>query len=259
METSVIFVFFLTFVSVDSQRDYHKHLELVGWQPFPVYRNISVYEKTACQRDATNNLDWLRFDNDQRCINIVTNVDVPRCFYDQLLTNNISYINRDMNYIINRKLDLKRIKLRFFCNSFIIFTHKIGLIEKLFTGDRINFYPFTKIYLFVPKQLIIPKKCVSAALQLGVDLFAVRNSIFNEFIPRFNLKYRKIKNLYTNKTLKTSEKDSTELRKYFGTVLTHPLFDNDQTQRNTFRIALFHCPPYVIIDADKKKYITRIY
>lgn len=224
-----------------------------AWQPFPVYGKISVFEKTICREDKDNSLKWLRFDNFQRCLIILSDFDIPACFFDQLERNNVTFITRDVNYMINRNVLRERQPRRFICDSYIIFTYKLTLIERLF-NERKHFYPFAKIFLFIPITLIVPNETISAALHMGLNFYAVRNSIFRKSVPYFNLNYRQILNLYTNQVLNTATTNETVLREFFGRVSTHPLFDKSIVKTRPFRISLFDCQPYVkIYNAEKKE------
>lgn len=126
-------------------------------------------------------------------------------------------------------------------------------IKRLFDGRK-RFYPFGKIFLFLPSTLAIPNEIISAALQLGLNFYAVQNEIFNNSIPYLNLNYRQILNLYTNQVLNTTTTDDIGLQKYYGTVATHPLFDKSIVKSRPFRISVSDCPPYVeIYNAEKKQ------
>lgn len=232
------------YCSVHGYSDWHNH-------PFPVYGNITVFEKNHCHEDRNQNLHWLQFENHQRCLNIVSDIDVPHCLYAQLERNNISYMIRDINFILSRDVIKHPIDRRFTCYFYMLFTHSDTLLRDIFDNQRPRFYPFTTVFLLIPKTMIIPKEHIQSALQLGINLYGVYNGIFNKNIPYFNLNYRRIKNLYTNRTLNTSETDTKILSEYFGNVLTHPLFDASITKKRPFRIAAFNCPPYVMIDKNQ--------
>lgn len=237
-------------VSVSCAVD-HVHFDV--WQPFPVYKNISVFEKTDCREDVHNSLKWLSFANYQRCVIIVSDVDIPSCFFKQLEQNNITFIIRDENYMISRDILRKLEPRKFICGSYIMFTEKSMFIQRLFAGRK-HFYPFAKIFLFVPISLNITNETISTALHMGLKFYTVHNTIFKKSVTYFNLNYEQVLNLYTNQTLNTTTGDETVLREFFGTVSTHALFDKSIVKSHPFRVSLFDCPPYVkVYNAEKKE------
>lgn len=227
--------------------------ENIEWSyTVPHCGKIEVFEKIVCREHAAQNLAWLRYANFHQCVTLVTDTSVPSCLYMQLERNNLTIINKNKSFL------LEEVQLRQYkgpkCDTFMILTQDFAFIDAIFgKGMKRHFRPFTNIFLFIPKSMIVPRCHVVKAIKHGYNLFVLRNSFFNQTIPYFNLNYWYLKNLGTNRTIFTGIENPTTLANFFGTIENHPLFNASFRKEKKFKVALFHCPPYVIVRKGMKK------
>lgn len=216
----------------------------------PKYGNVTVFQKFTCLESRLQNLFWLKYRNFHTCVHIVTDMTIPSCLYEQLERNGLTYMSKNISFL---ETELEHRQLRGTkCGTFMIITQDPKFIKELFDSEKPHFRPFTNIFLFIPKWLFVPRKYILRTINRGYNVFALRNSFFNTSTPYFNLNYWYLKNLQTNQTMFTREPNKKLLTNFFGTVEGHPLFNKSITKGRPFRVALFHCPPYVIIKNSKE-------
>lgn len=216
------------------------------------YKNITVQTKLGCREDKENVLEWLRFNNYNRCIYLVSDYPLPVCLYNQMRRNNLTCMTRSTEYILLRNVIKKPPRL-VFCNSFMIFTKGVNFLKNLFDPMIRHFLPFSNIFLFTPDHLVIPHELITNALYHGYNMYSIENNFFAENLTYFDLSYHRLINLYTNETLDTIEIRSEKLADYFGNVLLHPLFNKSIVKTRPFRVSTFECPPYVFTDYKTKE------
>lgn len=212
-----------------------------------IYGNITLHTKIGCREDKVNVLEWLRYNNYNRCIYLVSDYPLPVCLYNQMRRNNLTCMTRSTEYILQRDV-IKKTPRLLFCNSFMIFTKNLNFLANLFDPVIKHFLPFTNFFLFTPEELTIPHELISNALYHGYNMYSIENNFFAKNLTYFDLSYHRLINLYTNETLDTVEVRYEKLANYFGNVLTHPLFNKSIVKQRPFRISTFNCPPYVIVD-----------
>lgn len=218
----------------------------------PHYGNITIFEKIVCREDPSQRLAWLQYHNFHQCVTFVTDISVPSCMYTQFERNNLTVISKNRKFI-SENLELRQLHGPK-CDTFMILTQNYNFLEAILgKGMKHHFPPFTNIFLFVPKAMIIPEYLVQRAIHHGYNLFTLRNSFFNRTMPYFNLNYRYLTNLATNQTLHTHSKNQKEFGKFFGTVEDHPLFNKSINKEKPLRVGLFDCSPYVRVKDAKKK------
>lgn len=218
----------------------------------PEYGKIAVALKIMCREHASQNLAWLRYGNFHQCVTLVTDTAIPSCLYNQFDRNNLTVINKNKKFlrerVVFRQLNGPK------CDTFMILTQDFNFLQSIFGKENHHFRPFTNIFLFIPKTMIIPQNFIKRAIKHGYNLYSLRNSFFNRSMPYFNLNYRYLKNLATNQTILTKTHNPKKLENFFGTIENHPLFNKSIHKQRTFKVGLFHCPPYVIVeDAARKK------
>lgn len=212
------------------------------------YGHLNVFKKIVCRERKRHHLKWLRYHNFDQCVNIVSDFNVPSCLYTQILNNNMTYKNKDTNYLIARDLLTHKPNRRTSCQTYMIFTRDLAILKRLFNRGQSHLLPFTDIFLFVPSNIVLPYENILNALSHGYSIYGVKNSFFNTSYSYFNLNYGHLKNLYTNHTLLASEVSMDRIMEYFGTAATHPLFNKNIVKGRPFRIGIFNCPPYITIE-----------
>lgn len=226
------------------------------------YKNFHLKKKFFCRETKVNNMRWLGHKNFQRCVNIVSDIRVPRCFYQQLNRENIVYEQKSMVYMLNRNVAEKNplenlLESSISCDTYMIITPHLQSVTRIFSNGQQHFYPFTRIFLFTPHNISVPAESLMYALNYGYNVYGLQN---NYFVKRtfFNLDYGLLTNLHTNKTMNSTETDENIINNFFGSFKTHPLFDFKITKYRPFRVSFMHCRPYVVIlDQKKKMFVTK--
>lgn len=225
--------------------------EEIEWRYMvPQYGNITVSSKIMCREHKSQKLAWLHHENFHKCVTLLTDTSIPSCLYEQLERNNLTVINKNKMFLLGDVEHLPYNGPK--CDTYMILTQNFALLQLIFgKGKKNHFNPFSNIFLFVPKTMIIPQKVVREAMKHGYNLFVPRNSFFNRSMNYFNLNYWMLKNLATNQTISTRVQNPQKLANFFGTFDKHPLFNQTIFKKKPFRVGLFHCPPYVVVK-DKK-------
>lgn len=212
----------------------------------PHYGHITIADKIVCTENETASLEWLGQNNFHRCVNIISDLDLPACFYQQIQRANFTYQEKTILYLLNHSIFFDRpesIK----CNTYMILLDRLHFITQIFEDGQKHFYPFSYIYLFTPSTSNVPQESLLYALNYGYNVYGVKNNIFNNNSFLFDLNFGWLKNLYTNRTLYTTETNKAVVKEFFGDLRTHPLFNTSITKNRPFRIAMRNCPPYVIV------------
>lgn len=211
-----------------------------------LYKNIPVLQTIECREEGSQGLAWMHYSN-SRCINIVSDVFLPPCLYGHILRNDLAYMIKTKKYIRDRNVEPKQVR-RIMCVNYVIFTEELDLMKSIFDNEKLyHFHPFTKLFLFAPPNVTIPQATILMAMKHGFYLFEMKNNLFNSSLPNFNLDISQLKDLYSNQTIDTAVDDETSFNNFFGRLENHPLFNKSVTKGRTFRIAMYHCPPYVIV------------
>lgn len=217
----------------------------------PQYGNIQVIHRIECRERKSQSLSWLHHDNFYGCINLVADMAVPSCLYEQLERNGLMYMNKDTSLFADN-IHHQRLR-RSKCSSFMMLTQDLHFLNDIFGVGRQLFRPFTNIFLFVPSNMTIPEEIISRSIRRGYNLYRVQNRFFDRSLPYFSLNYWYLTNILTNNTMYTIRQNEQMTQKFFGRMRDHPLFDKSVKKSRPFRIGAFHCPPNVIIRDAKKK------
>lgn len=257
----IIFVKFIIFLSfnhcivcteIERKNLHREHEEDIDLSyALPQYGNIKVLYKIECHERRSQSLAWLHYANFFRCVNLVTDTILPSCLYKQLEHNGLIYMIKDRSLLVD-EVQHDRLR-RSPCPSFIILTQDLEFIKEIFGAGRHIFRPFTNIFLFVPSNMTIPQEYILRTIQLGYNLYKIRNRFFDESVPYFSLNYWHLTNIQTNRTLHTFTQNEAKIAEFFGTSNDHPLFDKTIEKTEPFRIGVFHCPPNIIIRDYEKR------
>lgn len=142
---------------------------------------------------------------------------------------------------------LKRRDIRFEvlhdCENYLIFANTSDDLKNVFDLDRDNgkqFFPFTKIYLYISENL---KGATNFDSQSQLQNFLFRNALFGYiFELKKNRNGLQIRDLLTN-DLKRS------ISSYTPSDLFHPMVDT-RIVKDDFRISLFNCKPFTFYPED---------
>lgn len=195
-------------------------------------------------------IHWIRLKNNQSCVQIVDDIGMPSCFYQQF--SDLLLRNRSPSNMLNRVA----LKHRFNCKTFIIASNNETFIETLFTGNNTHFFPFTNIYLLLPHSVVLSDPVLHHIFRKGLNAYRLRYKLVIQNNIQFYANID-VENILSNAVLLINENVSNVAEQFYGNDLRHPLFDSKNNNQTVFRISMFNCPPYVILE--RNRYVARVY
>lgn len=236
-------------------------MEMTIWREDPDWkhsnetlRHFNVYQILECREKFGQHIDWLKHDNFDRCITVVSDYNILPCVYSQFVRNNMTYKLKSKQRMVSR--DLKRVRVQSTsCSAYMIFSRDVEFVHRLFTEKQRHFRPFTKIFMISPPWMRLQWKNVLDAMGHGYKIYAVRNSLYDTSLDYVDLSYISLYNPYMNHTLNTSIHDKHVIDEYYGHPSTHALFDKKvwRYQKKVFKVGVFNCPPYIIVNNNDTK------
>lgn len=221
-----------------------------------ISKNLSAIKSIRCRERSSkqNSLHWVRLKNAQQCVQIINDMNLPKCLFHQLTKANFTYQTKGRKHMMSQNMMYKVRKLN--CETFLLFTRNLSFLVGVFRESQKHFLPFSYIYLLKPNRMKVPESSLNIAFEKGYNLFEVESEIFdkNKSINVI-LNYKRVTNLLTNASIEVSGKSVAEIDAFFGdSSNSHPLFNPEfSKKRKPFRINLFDCPPYVVVVKDEKK------
>lgn len=217
-------------------------------------RHLPAIKPFECRerQNTTNSLYWIRLKDGQQCVQIINDINLPKCMFDQFTKANLTYQTKSSEYLINQNIAIGMRKLN--CDTFLLFTQNLSFIIGVFRDNQKHFRPFSYVYLLKPNNMTVPQTSLNIAFDKGYNLFELESEIFDDDSTNVSLSYKRVTNSLSNASIEISGTNDVEIERFFGEPLfSHPLFNPEfSKKRKPFRINLFDCPPYVIM-LDQKK------
>lgn len=255
----LIIHFFLYSIGIQSviafSTDIHIWEADVSWKSSnATYRYFDVFQLLECRENEGQHMDWLKHNNFDQCVTVVSDFSISSCVFSQIGRNNMTYKIKSKQHLVIRDLQNQRVQSTA-CSAYMIFTRDISFLHRLFNVKQRHFRPFTQIFMITPPSVQIHEQNVLNAMGHGYKLYSLRSSFYNTSSNYIDLNYISLFNHYTNQTLNTSTDNKEDIRDFFGEPSTHALFDKNimRNQKKKFKIGVFHCPPYIIIQNNETK------
>lgn len=210
----------------------------------------NVFNSTGDPCPLADRIDWIRLKNNQSCVQIVDDIGMHSCFYQQF--SDLLLRNRSPTNILNRVA----LKHRFNCETFIIASNNETFIETLFAGNNTHFFPFTNIYLVLSQSVVLSDPVLHHIFRKGLNVYRIRYKMVIQNDAQFYANID-VENILSNAVLLINENVSIVAEQFYGNDLRHPLFDSKNNNQTVFRISMFNCPPYVILE--RNRYVARVY
>lgn len=220
------------------------------------YRHITLYQTLECRENPGQHMQWLKLDNFDQCVTVISDFQILPCVYSQFIHNNMTYKVKSKKHLLSRDLKSVRVRVRpTSCSAYMIFTSDDEFLHRLFTKNQRHFRPFTKIFMVSPPSLVLRQQNVLDAMGHGYKIFAVKSPFFNISLDYVDLNYISLYNPYMNQTLNASIDDAHAIDDFYGQPSNHALFDKKvwRYQKKVFKVGVFHCPPYIMITNNRTK------
>lgn len=229
--------------------DIHIWSEDTSWKRSnATFRSFSVFQMLQCHENKCQHMEWLKHNNFDQCVTVVSDFTISSCVYSQFVRNNMTYKLKSKSHLIGRDLKHQRVQSTA-CSAYMIFTRDVSFLHRLFNVKQRHFRPFTQIFMVHPHSVHLNKQNVLNAMGHAYKIYSLYSNFYNHSTQYIDLSYLSLFNHYTNATMDTSTENRTEIREFFGTPSQHALFDRNimASQKKKFRIGVFHCPPYIMI------------
>lgn len=198
-------------------------------------------------------LTWLwNLRNNNRCLSIIGSLDIPKCFFDQIV--NTKFVVR----IISPKRLLHRNiynSSRMNCDNFLIFSENLTYASELFrqTDNAKRFVPFSQIYLVASDKEEFDQRSIEYVNRNALNVFLMENA--RSEMANGSFSFESMLNVVTKERFRITSVRS-DAAKYFGNYKDHPFLSSKSSEK-IFRVSLFNCPPYVVYVAGDIRYVTK--
>lgn len=193
-----------------------------------VNSHLATTDSLPCVID---NIEWIQFKHNNRCIQIIDDIGIAACtytrFHNLYLTLRLLVPKEIHNWDLSQNRGLCEM-------TNIVATTNVTLVEHLFNGKRKYFLPFAFVYLILNDGLILSNEIKLDTLRNGLNVYRVSNMYNNTFSV--------VRNILTDEIMNSIDTRRNDLQ--------HLLFNREKRNEYgiVFRVSLFNCPPYVMLE-----------
>lgn len=196
---------------------------------------MTLQDEIHCEN--FNLIDSIAFPRNQiKCLQVVLNKDNNDVATCMLKIFGLNFILLKMSSFLTLKNRDISSETQENCQTFLIFARTITDVKEIFRpdqGEKKQFFPFSKIYLYIFEKLYDREIDIDTTTQLRHILF--KNALFG-----FILKVKKDM-IFVEDILTIDSKQS--ISSYTPSDLLHPIVDISLVKEN-FRISLYNCRPF---------------